>query len=133
MKRVEVTELKQLEDERGWLLKILTRKEMPKSDFGEIYITTAHPGVIKANHYHRYTNEWFCVIRGSARLVLEDIESKDRKEILMGNTKLLTVKIPSGIAHAVKNIGNDTMYLVAIADQPYDDRKPDTYSYNLIS
>jgi dTDP-4-dehydrorhamnose 3,5-epimerase len=133
MKRVEVTKLKKREDERGWLLKVLTQKEMPKNDFGEIYITTAHPGVIKANHYHRNTTEWFCVISGLALLVLEDIKSHKRKEILMGNDKYFTVKIPSGIAHAVKNVGKNTMYLVAIADRPYDHQQPDSYPYNLLS
>ena len=131
MKRVEIKELDYFEDDRGWLLKILKEEDMGKSGFGEIYLTVAHPGITKANHYHKNTSEWFCVIQGVAKLVLQDMASQERKEIIMGAEKFITVKIPSGIAHAVKNIGQDRMYLIAVADQPYNPKNTDTYPYDI--
>ena len=133
MEGVEIRRLDRFEDDRGWLLKVLTRKEMNQNNFGEIYITTAYPGAVKAEHYHKHTNEWFCVIRGTALLVLHDIESAKREEIVMGAGNLISVKVPNKIVHSVKNIGEDMMYLVAIADRPYNHQKPDTYPYNINS
>ena len=131
MERIEIRELNRFEDDRGWLLKILTLKDLGQNTFGEIYITSAYPGVIKANHYHQHTNEWFCVIKGKGKLVLQDPTSRERKEVVMGMGSFLTVKIPKGIAHAVKNIGEDIMYLVAIADVPYNPQRPDTFPYDI--
>ena len=131
MERVEIKELDYFEDERGWLLKILKQEYMGKSNLGEIYLTTANPGIVKARHYHKYTNEWFCVIKGTGKLVLQDLDTAEKKVITMGNGKFVTVKIPSRIVHAVKNVGKEMMYLVAVADQPYDPENPDTYPYNM--
>lgn len=131
MNSVEIIELDYFEDERGWLLKVLKQENIGKNNFGEIYLTTAFPGITKARHYHKYTTEWFCVIKGTGKLVLQDIESMERTEIVMGNAQFITVKIPSGIAHAIKNIGNETMYLLAVANQPYNPQQPDTYPYEL--
>ncbi|HDH53313.1 MAG TPA: cupin domain-containing protein [Nitrospirae bacterium] len=131
MERVEIKELDYFEDERGWLLKLLKQEYMGGSKLGEIYLTTTKPGVARANHYHKIATEWFCVIKGNAKLVLQDIETGERKEILMGDGNRVTVKIPAGIVHAIKNIGNETMFLVAIADQPYNPEATDTYPYDL--
>ena len=131
MERVEIKELDYFEDDRGWLLKILKQEYMGKSSLGEIYLTTANPGIVKARHYHKYTNEWFCVIKGVGKLVLQDLDTAEKKEITMGDGKFITVKIPSGIIHAIKNTGKEMMYLVAVADQPYNSQKPDTYQYDI--
>ena len=131
MERVEIKELDYFEDERGWLLKVMKQEDIVNRALGEIYITAAYPGVIKAKHYHKYTNEWFCVIKGKGKLVLQDPSSLERKEIVMGGSRFITVKIPSGIVHAIKNIGEETMYLLAVADRPYNPQNPDTYPYEL--
>ncbi len=131
MRGIEIKELDYFEDERGWLLKVIKREDLDKSDFGEVYITATKPGITRAEHYHKKTTEWFCVIKGKAILVLQDINTMERKEIIMEDGKFIIVKIPSGIVHAIKNIGEDTMYLVAVADKPYDPENTDTYSFNL--
>ena len=78
------------------------------------------------------TNEWFSVIKGTVKLVLEDIQSGERKELILGIHPFMTVKVPKNIAHAIKNIGDEIMYLLAIADQPYDREAPDTYPYEVL-
>lgn len=131
MDRVEIKELDFFEDERGWLLKLLKQEHMGGSQLGEIYVTSTRPGIVRAEHYHKNTTEWFCVIKGKAKLVLKDIESEEIKEIIMGDGRLVTVKIPYGIAHAVRNIGDESMYLVAVADRPYNPQDPDTFPFDI--
>ena len=132
MTGVKVRRLNRKEDDRGWLLKILMRQHLTGNNrFGEIYVTTAYPGVVKGNHYHQWTTEWFCVIKGKGCLVVKNIENKEREEIIMGENNLITVEVPANIAHAVKNVGDDIMYLIAYADREYDPDNPDVIPYNI--
>ncbi len=120
-------------DERGWLAEVLRREQLApgREAFGQFFVTTAHPGVSKGHHYHLRKHEWFCVIKGAALLVLEDVESKQRTEIPMGEGNMVAVELPLGSAHAIKNTGNDMMYLLAYVDEPFDPADPDTYSHKI--
>lgn len=131
MDRVDIRELDHFEDERGLLVKIMKREYLDGSLFGEIYFTTAHPGITRAMHYHKHTNEWFCVMKGEAKLVLQDIETLEKEELTLGSEKFLLIKVPAGTAHVFKNIGKENMYLLAVADKPYDPRNTDTYPFNI--
>jgi len=48
--------------------------------FGQVYITTAYPGVVKGWHYHRETDDNFTCIHGMMKVVLYD-GRKDRQPI----------------------------------------------------
>ena len=121
-------------DHRGWLLKILMRHHIETSkEFGEIYITTATPGNVKGNHYHRETTEWFCVLAGTARLVTRDMESGETAELVMSADEPCVVTVLPTVAHAFENIGNEDMMLLAYADVPYDAAAPDEVKLELIS
>jgi len=120
-------------DQRGWLAEILRRENLypGREAFGQFFITTAHPGITKGHHYHLRKHEWFCVIKGRALLVLEDIDTKQRTEILMGEDNMVTVELPLRCAHAIRNTGEDMMYLLAYADEPFNPEDIDTHSYKL--
>jgi dTDP-4-dehydrorhamnose 3,5-epimerase-like enzyme len=129
-------EIKKLEiktDQRGWLAEILRREDLHpgREAFGQFFVTTAHPGVSKGHHYHLRKHEWFCVIKGRALLVLEDIDTKQRTEIPMGEDSMVTVELPLRSAHAIKNTGDDMMYLLAYTDEPFDPQDQDTQAYKL--
>jgi UDP-2-acetamido-2,6-beta-L-arabino-hexul-4-ose reductase len=113
-------------DARGWLLKILMREHLGASrEFGEIYVTAAHPGQVRGNHYHLHTTEWFCVVQGLGRLVTRDMETGEAREVLMSESDPVTVEVLPGVAHSVQNIGSGMMLLLAYADKPYDPDDPD--------
>jgi len=131
-----VTEIKKLEiktDQRGWLAEILRRENLHpgREAFGQFFVTTAHPGISKGHHYHLRKHEWFCVIKGRALLVLEDIDTKQRTEIPMGEDNMVTVELPLKSAHAIKNTGEDMMYLLAYVDEPFNPEDIDTHHYKL--
>ena len=50
---VQIKSLKFIPDERGRLMEILRCDDPMFSRFGQVYMTTTLPGVIKAWHYHR--------------------------------------------------------------------------------
>jgi dTDP-4-dehydrorhamnose 3,5-epimerase-like enzyme len=127
---VQISRLAVKEDHRGWLAEIL-RGDQTKGSFGQIYVTTAHPGKKKGNHYHTRKTEWFCVIKGRGKLVLQDLETGKRMEILMGDGNLVTVRIPPGVAHTIANVGEDMMYLLAHISEQFSPQDPDTVPFEL--
>lgn len=131
---VTVRSLSPYRDDRGGLLKVLMRHHLPGEarTFGEIYISWAEPGAVKANHYHERTTEWFCLLRGRARLVLEDPNTGARQEVSLDARRPVVVTVPPGIAHALVNEGNERADLLAYADRPYDPEDPDTVPYPVV-
>lgn len=125
--RVEIIKLDKKEDERGWLVEVLKNDFLKNKEFGQFFITTAHSGFVKGNHYHTRKTEFFCVIKGEAKLLLTGNNTGEEKEILMGESNLVTVKINPGITHAIKNIGNDMMFLLSYIDEQYNEKDPDTF------
>jgi UDP-2-acetamido-2,6-beta-L-arabino-hexul-4-ose reductase len=122
---VKILEVTSHADDRGRLLKILMRKNLSTSDFGEIYITSSKKGASRANHYHKETTEWFSVFQGKGRLLLLDMISAERVEVAMDDAKI--VEIPPNVAHRIVNEGDGEMWMVVYADKEYDAAQPDTF------
>ncbi len=129
---VKLKELKTNCDERGRLFEILRRDDELFSEFGQAYLTTAYPGVVKAWHLHQRQTDNMCVIRGRAKLVLYDSreDSATRGEIMeffLGDDNRLLVQIPPGIYHGFKNIGTGELYVLNLPTNVYDRDNPDEY------
>ena len=128
MKRVEVTTLDVKKDERGWLTEVIRKEELVrKKEFGQFMVTTAYPGYVKGNHYHTRKYEWYCVLKGEAKLVLLDSNSGEREELLLNEHQLKTVRIPPHVSHAIENTGTEMMYLLVYTDEPYIEEDADTF------
>ena len=128
MKGVEVHTLDIKKDERGWLAEVIRKKELVRNkEFGQFMVTTAYPGYVKGNHYHNRKFEWYCVLKGEAKLVLVDNNSGEREELLLNEHKLKTVRIPPQVTHAIENVGTDMMYLLVYTDEPYIEEDGDTF------
>ncbi|HUW83274.1 MAG TPA: dTDP-4-dehydrorhamnose 3,5-epimerase, partial [Phycisphaerae bacterium] len=51
--QVRTKSLRVIPDERGWLMEVLRRDDEMFIQFGQVYVTAAYPGVVKAWHYHK--------------------------------------------------------------------------------
>ena len=69
---VKVKELKVITDERGRLMEIMRADDTIFEKFGQTYMTTAFPGVVKAWHYHKKQDDNFTCVHGKMRLALYD-------------------------------------------------------------
>ncbi len=110
-------------DERGWFLKVIDGGEEgipPRT--GEVYLTLAHPGQARGDHYHPQTAEWFTVVEGRALLQVEDPQTGARGEWWLDAETPQTVFMPAGLAHVFINPeGTDRAFLlVAYAANRYD-------------
>ena len=67
---VKEKKLKIIPDERGRLMEILRSDDEIFQGFGQVYMTTAKPGVVKAWHWHKLQTDNFTCICGKMRLAL---------------------------------------------------------------
>jgi len=118
-------------DERGWLLEILRDDEI-EEEIKQVYYSTSKPGIIRGNHFHKRKVEWFSVVKGKAKLILEDNESKKREELVLSDDEPTIVKITPNVSHAIQNIGYDEMHLIVIVNEVFDPHATDTFYVNLI-
>jgi dTDP-4-dehydrorhamnose 3,5-epimerase len=129
---VQVKELKVNYDTRGYLMEILRCDDKIFSKFGQVYITTAKPGIVKAWHYHRRQDDYFCCIYGKMRLVMYDARKNSKTygklldfELGLESPKL--VKIPKGVYHGFKCISKVSAMVVNIPTLAYNRKNPDEY------
>ncbi len=117
-------------DERGRLMEILRKDDPIFKKFGQAYLTTAYPGVVKAWHYHKKQTDHFCVVRGMAKVVLYDgrKDSPTRgivNEFFIGELNPSLVVIPNLVMHGYKNIGTEEVYLLNFPTEVYNYKEPD--------
>lgn len=69
---VKTKELKFIADERGRLIEILRSDETLFEKFGQVYVTTNNPGVIKAWHLHKVQTDNVACVKGMIKLACYD-------------------------------------------------------------
>ncbi len=132
----EIMHLTKHNDPRGYLVEFLKNSELsaPNKNFGQIYFVTFNKkNVIRGNHYHKETEEWFGVLSGSVLVVLEDVNTKERKtfELHYDETEFVRLKIGIEIAHAFKSLSN-AVILLDYANRQYDPNYTDRHFYMLM-
>lgn len=132
IKGVQVKRLKFIPDERGRLMEILRCDDEQFDSFGQVYITTCYPGVVKGWHYHMQQTDNMCVIKGMAKIVLfdrrQDSEtSGEVNEFFVGDSNPVLLHIPPEIAHGIKAIGTQEAIIINIPDRSYSHRQPDEF------
>jgi dTDP-4-dehydrorhamnose 3,5-epimerase len=129
---VETKKLTTIADERGMLMEILRRDDAIFMKFGQVYVTTAFPGVVKAWHYHRVQLDNFCCLAGQIKLVLYDDrkESPTRgavNEFFLGPRNPLVVRVPPLVFHGFKGTGTVESLVMNVSTEVYRHGEPDEY------
>lgn len=118
-------------DERGLLTEIIRDDEI-KENIKQIYFSISKPNAIRGNHYHERKVEWFAVVKGEGKLILKDNQSEETNEIILNSNEPNIVKINPYVSHALKNISDEEMYLIVIADEVFNPEDADTFPAELI-
>ncbi|MCH7878670.1 MAG: dTDP-4-dehydrorhamnose 3,5-epimerase family protein [candidate division Zixibacteria bacterium] len=127
---VRVKKLKVIPDERGKLMEILRADDDLFTKFGQVYITSVHPGVVKAWHCHQKQIDHFTCISGNIKLVLADLRpgsatERQTQEFFIGEDNPQLVQIPAGVHHGIKCIGDRTALALNVPNETYDHVNPD--------
>lgn len=129
---VKTKKLRVIPDERGRLQEILRCDEEIFQKFGQVYVTTTYPGVVKGWHYHKIQTDNVAVVHGMVKLVLYDAreESPTKGEInefFMGVHNPMLVQIPKGVYHGWKCISLEEAIVVNSPTEPYHYQEPDEH------
>jgi dTDP-4-dehydrorhamnose 3,5-epimerase len=122
IKDVVVKPLKQFHDERGKVMHMMKATDDIFEKFGEIYFSTCNPGQVKAWKMHKQKTSFYCVVSGTAKIVLHDRRSDSEtrgmtQEIVAGQDNYVIVKIPPGVAHGFTS--RDGAMVANLTTEPY--------------
>lgn len=127
---VQVIPLKRHVDERGYVMEILRSDDLHFKKFGQIYIATCNPGIVKAWHAHRLQTDHFAVVKGNAKVGLYDDRDSsptrgEKMSLVIGELNPALVIIPPLVWHGQMALGNEMSILVNIPTEPYNPEEPD--------
>lgn len=129
---VMIKKLKVIPDERGRLMEILRIDDEMFKGFGQVYMTTAYPGVVKGWHYHKKQSDSMAVVKGMMKIVLYD-HRKDSptygeiNEFYAGVHNPILVHIPPRVCHGFKCISPEEAMVVNVPTEPYRYDEPDEF------
>jgi dTDP-4-dehydrorhamnose 3,5-epimerase len=129
---VQTKLLKVIPDERGRLMEILRCDDALFLKFGQVYMTTVYPGVVKAWHFHKLQHDSFAVVRGMLKLVLFDSRETSPtrgqvQEFFIGEHNPLLVQIPPMVYHGFKGISVEEAIVINCPTEPYNRSVPDEF------
>lgn len=129
---VRIKKLKVIPDERGRLMEMLRNDDDFFEKFGQTYMTTTYPGVVKGWHFHKIQADNFVVIKGMMKVVLYDARkdsstSGEINEFFMGEHKPVLLHVPTYIYHGWKCISETEGMVINCPTEPYNYENPDEY------
>src|SRR3989304_3050644 len=129
---VKIKKLKVIPDERGRLMELLRSDDSLFTKFGQVYMTTAYPGVVKAWHYHKIQTDNMAAIHGMMKLVLYDSRPDSPThgqvdELFFGIHNPILVQIPPMVYHGFKCVSQEEAIVVNCPTEMYNYTEPDEY------
>jgi len=129
---VKVKKLKVIPDERGRLMEMLRCDDDLFTKFGQVYLSTTYPGVVKGWHYHKLQADNIVCVKGMLKLVLYDgRESSSTKgevsEFFLGEHNPLLVQVPKGVYHGWKCISENEAFVINCPTESYNYSQPDEH------
>lgn len=132
---IEGVQIKQLKvhcDERGRLMELLRRDDKIFKKFGQVYMTTCYPGVVKGWHYHKKQTDHFVCVKGMIKLVLFDSRKKSKtykevNEFFLGIHNPILVQVPTWVYHGFKGVSEEEAVVINTITEPYRYAAPDEF------
>lgn len=129
---VKTKKLKVIPDERGRLMEILRNDDDVFIQFGQVYITTTYPGVVKAWHLHKEQSDNVACVQGMIKLVLYDPREqsptfKQVDQFYLGLHNPLLVQIPMGVYHGWMCVSAEEAMIVNIPTELFNYDSPDEF------
>ncbi len=129
---VLIKKLKVIPDERGRLMEMLRCDDEVFEKFGQVYMTTAYPGVVKGWHYHKIQDDNMVIVKGMMKIVLYDAREGSKtygqiNEFFLGEHNPCLLHIPKGVLHGFKCISQTEAICINVPTEKYNYENPDEY------
>ena len=127
---VRIKKLKIKPDDRGRLMEIFRSDDDFFKKFGQVYMTTVKPGIVKAWHWHKIQTDNFCCVRGKIRLGLYDARQDSdtfgkTMDITLSLEEPKLVSIPPNVYHGFKGMADEESIVVNTPTEAYNHSNPD--------
>ena len=129
---VKTKKLRVIPDERGRLMEILRNDDDVFLQFGQVYMTTTYPGVVKAWHLHKEQTDNVACVLGMIKLVLYDPREQSPTfnqvdQFYLGLHNPLLVQIPMGVYHGWMCVSVEEAMVVNMPTECYNYDSPDEF------
>lgn len=127
---LQIVPLRRSPDERGTVYHMLKCTDPHFIQFGEIYFSTAYPGVVKGWHRHREMTLNYTCIFGRVKLVIYDERDgsptrDELMEIFLGPDNYSLVVIPPGLWNGFKGMSEPFAMIANCCTHPHDPARSD--------
>ncbi len=132
IKGVRIKKLKVIPDERGRLMEILRSDDDIFIQFGQVYVTTTYPNVVKAWHLHKKQTDNVACICGLLKIALYDSREEsptfgEINQFYMGEHNPILIQIPPGVYHGWMCVSQKEAVVVNAPTDLYNYKNPDEY------
>ena len=127
---LKIKKLGVIPDQRGRVMEILRCDDGLFQKFGQVYMTTTYPGVVKAWHKHEKQADNIACIAGMIKMALYDGRPGspthgEVNEFYLGVHNPVLVQVPSGVYHGWMGMSPEEAVIINIPTEPYDREHPD--------
>ena len=127
---VRVKQLRVIPDDRGRLMEIIRNDDDLFEKFGQVYMTTVMPEVVKGWHYHNMQTDNLACVEGTVKLALYDVrEGSPTKgevnEFYIGVHSPRLVQVPPGVYHGFKCVSEREAIVINTPTEVYNREDPD--------
>jgi dTDP-4-dehydrorhamnose 3,5-epimerase len=100
--------------------------------FGQVYMTTTYPSVVKAWHLHKKQTDNVACLQGTIKLAVYDPREdsptyKEVNEFYLGIHNALLVQLPAGVYHGWMCVSLEEAIVVNVPTEVYDREDPDEF------
>jgi len=129
---VKIKKLRIIPDERGRLMEILRSDDDLFQKFGQVYMTTTYPDVVKAWHLHKKQTDNIACLHGTIKLALYDNRKKSptHKELnvfYLGIHNPILIQVPPNVYHGWMCVSLEESIVVNIPSEAYNYEQPDEH------
>ena len=126
-------------DDRGYFLEVIRFRQGLAADFPvdstQVSAALSYPGTVKAFHFHKYQTDLWAPVQGMFQVALVDMRPDSptygvKNTIYAGSLKPWQIRIPPGVGHGYKVIGQGPALLVYVTDRLYDPSDEGRVAYN---
>jgi dTDP-4-dehydrorhamnose 3,5-epimerase len=136
---VEIRSFPLWPDDRGYFLEVARLGKELVGNFPaettQVSAALNYPGVIKAFHYHKHQTDYWVPAAGLLQVALVDLRPGAatygvKNTFYIGTLRPWQVRIPPGVAHGYKVVGEQPSMLIYITDRTYNPADEGRIAYN---
>ena len=122
--KLQIAELPNFGDPRGLSFTAPTEALAFVGRMSDIHLASTKPGSVRGNHYHLRRREAIVVLPGTKwSLHWDEGEGSPAEHREFSGKSAVLVLVSPGQSHAVRNDGDNDMWLVAISSETYDPKE----------